>query len=191
MNKGIVFYGINKTKIVSKRIPQCKKGHAIIKVKCAGICGTDLIILNGQHARANPGCILGHEFSGVIHKTEGSERKDYKPGNRVVINPVYSCGECDLCKSGNYHICENKGLYGIDQNGGFTQYSRVPLTNLYKIPDSISFEEAALTEPLAVAIRAVSLSKIRTWATKSSRPIHYRAATIEILMLFSMRLVQK
>jgi len=159
--KALVYHGKGDLRLTDLKKPRCDNGHAIIEVKNAGICGTDLTIYNGKHARAKPPVILGHEFSGIVAEREGKNRLELKEGDRVTAEPTFSCGECELCRSGYYHICYQKGLYGIDADGAFARFVRVPLKSLFRLPEGASFEEGAMVEPLAVAVRAVGISSLK------------------------------
>jgi 2-desacetyl-2-hydroxyethyl bacteriochlorophyllide A dehydrogenase len=158
--KAIVFHGAHDLRIDEVREPECRDGEAILEVKYAGICGSDLTIYLGKHTRAKPPTILGHEFSGVVLERKGDGYPEVKVGDRVAVDPSYACGECELCRSGNYHICHKKGLYGVDSDGGFARYVKVSLKSPQRIPEWASFEEGVLVEPLAVAVRAVNISRL-------------------------------
>ncbi|MBA7498422.1 putative zinc-type alcohol dehydrogenase-like protein YjmD [subsurface metagenome] len=139
--------------------PKIKDNEALIKVKYTGICGTDLHIYEGLHPRAKAPLVMGHEISGIVDEIR-TNRKDMKVGERVVINPLISCGNCFPCKENNPHLCPNLNLVGIDQNGGFAEYVKVRDDKLYKIPNSLSMDLAALMEPVAVAVHAVRKSQL-------------------------------
>jgi len=139
--------------------PEIKDKEALIKVKYTGICGTDLHIYEGLHPRAKALLVMGHEISGIVDEIR-TNRKDMKVGERVVINPLISCGNCFPCKENNPHLCPNLNLVGIDRNGGFAEYVKVRDDKLYKIPDSLSMDLAALMEPVAVAVHAVRKSQL-------------------------------
>jgi threonine dehydrogenase-like Zn-dependent dehydrogenase len=102
---------------------------------------------------------MGHEISGIIEELN-TARKDIKIGDRVVINPLISCGYCLPCREGNPHLCPNLKLVGIDQNGGFEEYVEVKDDKLYRIPNYLPLDLAALVEPVAVAVHAVRKSKL-------------------------------
>lgn len=139
--------------------PEIKDNEALIKVKYTGICGTDLHIYKGLHPRAKAPLVMGHEISGVIEEIK-SNKKDIKIGDKVVINPLISCENCFPCREGKPYLCSNLNLVGIDQNGGFTEYVKVRADKVYKIPDSLPMDLAALMEPTAVAVHAVRKSEL-------------------------------
>src|SRR5699024_2966989 len=146
-------------KINNVHKPTISKGEALVQVSHAGICGTDMMIYFGKHPRANAPLTMGHEFSGTIEEISGGV--EFKKGDRVVVEPTLSCGECDACKSGSTHVCENLQLLGIDKDGGFAEYVRVPINRLHKVPEGLSMSLAALAEPVAVAVHSVRRSTLK------------------------------
>ena len=158
--KGLVWHGKHDLRLDDVQEPRCGDGEALLEVKYAGICGSDLTIYQGKHKRAKPPTILGHEFSGVVVERRGEGYPELRVGDRVAVNPVYACGQCELCLAGNGHICEKKGLYGVDSDGGFVRYVRVALRASHRLPEWASFEEGVLVEPLAVAVRAVRIGRL-------------------------------
>ncbi len=157
--QGTVYKNVQFVEIDEIEKPKIGNNEALIKVKYTGICGTDLHIYEGLHPRAKVPLVMGHEISGIVDEIR-TNRKDIKVGERVVINPLISCGNCFPCKENNPHLCSNLNLVGIDQNGGFAEYVKVRNDKLYKIPDSLSMDLAALMEPVAVAVHAVRKSQL-------------------------------
>lgn len=123
--------------------PKPELGDVLVKVKCAGICSSDITRIFSTGAYRYP-LIPGHEFSG--------ETAD---GRRVGVFPLLPCFECESCKQEHYETCSNYGYIGSRQDGAFAEYIAVPEWNLVYIPDSMDFETAALLEPAAVALHAV------------------------------------
>ena len=124
--------------------PACKDDWVVIKVVCAGICSTDLAIINGEFGP--PPLIPGHEIAGFVDKV-GSRVKSVKPGDRVVVETAVSCGHCIACESGNKHLCRESGEIGFPPyNGGYAEYVTVPENCVKFIPDNVSFEEAGIIE---------------------------------------------
>lgn len=136
--------------------PVPSEDEILIKVKSAAICGSDLGIYQytPAYSEMKLPVVLGHEFSGVIAET-GSEVKGFQIGGRVISESVKSCGICEFCKSGMSNLCDESTLFGIHTNGGFAEYVTVPQTLLHRIPDSMSFDQAALVEPLSNAVHFV------------------------------------
>jgi len=126
----------------------------IIKVKAAGICGTDIHILHDEFKYSAP-VIMGHEFSGEIVKT-GEKVKGWKAGERVVSElHTGACRVCRLCRTGSPQICSKKRPIGSGQDGAFAEFIKVPSWLLHRIPEGVSFEEAALAEPTAICIHCI------------------------------------
>ena len=135
--------------------PTPGEGEAVIRVQVAGVCGTDVHIYYDRFPNTPP-VILGHEFSGIIEQL-GPDVETFQVGERVVSeNNPFACGVCRICSLGYPNLCPQKKAMGIHSNGCFAEYVRLPANLLHRIPDNISFEEAALTEPLAVSVHAVS-----------------------------------
>jgi 2-desacetyl-2-hydroxyethyl bacteriochlorophyllide A dehydrogenase len=158
--EGLVWHGPHDIRLEDVPEPVCSEGEAIVEVRYVGICGSDLTIYQGKHTRAKPPTILGHEFAGVVVERRGEDYPEIQVGDRVAVNPTYACGQCELCRSGHGHICHQKGLYGVDTDGGFARYVKVALQSPHQLPADASFEEGALLEPLAVAVRAVHLGRL-------------------------------
>ena len=151
-------------------LPKPRPGHSevLISVEAAGICGTDLHIQDGEFMNV-PGVerssmklprVLGHEISGIVVEP-GDAVTGFKIGDRVTVSPNVSCGQCEFCLRGEGAICENRYSYGEDVDGGFEEFVAIKKENLFKIPDSISFEEAAImADALATPFHAMSLLNV-------------------------------
>jgi L-iditol 2-dehydrogenase len=147
--------GKGQVEVVSVPRPAVQKDEVLIEVKYAGVCGTDLHILHDMFQSIRPPVTLGHEFSGVIAE-KGPDVSNWQIGDRVTIESTASfCGQCRSCRTGDTQRCLQRCAYGIVEDGAFAKYVAVRQDALHKLPDHISFQEAALTEPLAVAIHAV------------------------------------
>lgn len=128
-------------------------GEVQIKTRACGICGTDFHAYHGKHLAVKYPVIPGHELSGVITSV-GEGVKSFMPGDRVVVDPNITCGQCEYCKGGKENFCENIKTVGINYPGGYGEYVTVPEKVVYKIPDTMSFEAAAIVEPVACIIHA-------------------------------------
>ncbi|MGG3450633.1 zinc-dependent alcohol dehydrogenase family protein [Domibacillus aminovorans] len=129
-------------------------GEVTIQVKHTGICGTDIHIFKGEFVSPYP-IIPGHEFSGVIHEI-GKGVTGFVKGERVTADPSLFCGECEFCLTHRGNQCENWGALGNTTDGSMAEYVKVPARNVVKIPDSLSFEEAAFIEPMACVVHAMN-----------------------------------
>lgn len=135
-------------------VPKIEADEVLIEVKAAGICGTDVHVKHDEFPYWPP-VVLGHEFSGVIVKA-GADVEGYKVGDRVVAEPhTKACGKCYLCRTGNIQICSAKRSPGWGIDGAFAKYIKMPERLLHRIPEGMSFEEAALVEPLANVVHDV------------------------------------
>jgi len=136
------------------REPAVVPGKVKIKIAYCGICGSDIHIYNGFESGLPQG-IHGHEFSGVISEV-GEEVEDYHVGDKVTAEHTFStCGVCEYCKTGRYHLCAKRKSIGFDQQGGFTEYIVVDPQYIHRVPDRVDLKSAALTEPLACIIHAI------------------------------------
>lgn len=129
-------------------------GETIVDVSHCGICGSDMHAWHGHDERRIPPLILGHEAVGVA-------RYGKFTGQRVALNPLMTCGECEFCKSGKEHLCPSRELIGMRVPGAFAEAVAIREQNLYSIPDHLAFEDAALAEPLAVCVHAAKLGLTR------------------------------
>lgn len=151
--------------------PQAAAGKVKVKVEWCGICGSDLheytagpiFIPTETHPLSGDKApvVLGHEFSGQVVEV-GEGVTNVKAGDRVTVEPIYACGECEACKQGMYNLCDKMGFFGLaGGGGGFSEYAAVPAEMIHKLPDDVSFEQGALVEPSAVALHAVRQSKLK------------------------------
>lgn len=143
--------------------PELRPQDVLVRVCYAGICGTDLDIVKGEIDLVTEGRIryplrIGHEWSGVVVRI-GAEVKGFEPGDRVVSEPGLSCGCCPACLKGNYGDCETglRAIGTIDNAwpGAMADYMSLPWWSLHKIPDNVSLDAAALTEPASIAFSAI------------------------------------
>ena len=160
--KSAVFYGKHDLRVEEHEMPKVGPKDVLIQVKACGVCGTDVHIYEGDKgaAEVTPPTILGHEFSGVIAEV-GSEVTNYKAGDRVCIDPNCYCGACEPCRNGVAHYCEHMIGYGTTVNGGFAEYCAVNERQVYKLGDNTSFEQGAMTEPVACCLHGMDMCEIR------------------------------
>jgi len=154
--KAALWVGPEKVEFREVDRPTPRPGEALLRVAYGGICGTDIMIYLGKHPRAKAPLVMSHEFSATVVEGEGLEA-----GTPAVVNPLLTCGSCYACRSGMSHVCATLGLVGIDRDGGFAQYVTVPRHTVRPIPTSLPLIQAALVEPLAVAVHAVRASDLR------------------------------
>ncbi|MBI9102265.1 MAG: alcohol dehydrogenase catalytic domain-containing protein [Spirochaetales bacterium] len=153
-------YGKEDIRVEEVAVPEIREDEVLVQVKASFICGTDVrMYKNGKPGidETNPR-VLGHEIAGVVEKV-GARVSGYKPGMRAAIAPNYGCGICDTCISGNTQMCKEAKALGVTVDGGFAEYIKIPARavrqgNITPIADHISFEEAALAEPLSCVYNA-------------------------------------
>ncbi len=137
-------------------VPEAAGDEVLIRVKAAAICGSDLGIY--RYTAAYSGMklpvVLGHEFAGEVART-GTDVEGYATGDRVLSESVKACGDCSYCRKGLSNLCEGSTLFGIHTDGGFAEYVAVPQGLLHRVPPGMSYEEAALVEPLSNAVHFV------------------------------------
>lgn len=138
--------------------PVPERGEVLVKVKACGICGTDVHIFHGNYQVKYP-LIPGHELSGEVCAV-GEGVTGISVGDRVAVDPNNACGQCSYCRQGRVNLCKNLNPIGVTRDGGFAEYCRVPAVQIYLLPDSVSFEQGALMEPLACALRGIQMAEI-------------------------------
>jgi L-iditol 2-dehydrogenase len=156
--KAAVIYKPGDVKVVDLDIPQPEADEVLIQIKACGVCGTDHSLYVGAYP-ANYPVIIGHEFSGVIAAV-GEGVVNFKVGDRVTVDPNRVCHQCDYCHMGKEHLCSKLSSMGVHIHGADAEYCVMVESNVYHIPDHISFEEAAFTEPLACAVHGVELTQM-------------------------------
>jgi len=199
--KAALWYAKNDVRVEETEEPKVIPGSVKIKVKWCGICGSDLHeymggpifipVANPHPLSGNKApVVLGHEFSGeVVEIGEGVNKLNV--GDRVVVEPIVACGKCAACREGKYNLCSSLGFHGLcGSGGGFAEYTVFPEGYVHKIPDSMSYEQAALIEPIAVALHSLRVANFKTGDTAlvlGSGPIGL--ATIECLKAAGAKLV--
>ena len=156
--KSIAIKQPNELVIEEREVPQPKSGEVRVKVKLAGICGSDSHIYRGHNPFAKYPRVIGHEFFGVIDAVgEGVDQS--RIGERVSVDPVISCGCCYPCSVGRPNVCSSLTVLGVHRDGGFSQYAVVPSKNAYVIPNEIDDEFAVMIEPFTIAANATAQLK--------------------------------
>lgn len=151
--RAMVYTRPNVVEMCDVQSPSAGDGEVLVKVASVGICGSELHGISSPAFRKPP-LIMGHEFAG----TTDDDR-------RVVVNPLLSCGECDSCTAGRDNLCTQRRIVGIHLPGAFAEAVSVPAGAVHEIPSAMSFETAAMVEPLANAVHAVALAGV-TAATR-------------------------
>ena len=151
--KAWVLHDINDFRYEDVKEPVLKETEVLLKVKAVGICGSDIprVYENGAHKMP---LIIGHEFAGEVVEV-GKEADEKWIGKRVGVFPLIPCRECISCQRQQYEMCKNYSYLGSRTDGGFAEYVAVPQWNLIELPDEVLMEEAAMLEPMAVAVHAI------------------------------------
>lgn len=146
-------------------VPEPGPDDVLVRVSACGICGSDVHGLDGSSGRRIPPLVMGHEAAGVVAAV-GSRVTEFREGDRVTFDSTVSCGACFFCRRGEINLCDNRQVLGVScgdyrRHGAFAEYVAVPRQIVYKLPDSLPFEEAAMIEAVSVAVHAVNLTPIR------------------------------
>ncbi len=151
--KAWMLHGINDLRFETVEKPELKEGEVLVKVLATSVCGSDIprIYKNGTYSFP---LIPGHEFSGVVEETGPGPGRGWS-GKRVGVFPLIPCGVCRPCQKKQYEMCRSYGYIGSRQNGSFAEYVAVPADNLIEVPGNVSMQEAAMLEPMAVAVHAM------------------------------------
>lgn len=130
-----------------------EKDNVLVKMTAAGICGSDVGIYHGTNAAATYPRIIGHEMVGRVDQV-GPNVKNIKPGDRVIVNQVTSCGHCYPCKIGRGNVCDHLAVRGVHIDGGYREYIAVPESDCYILPESLTDEDAVMIEPTTIGIQS-------------------------------------
>lgn len=168
--------------------PSLSPDHVMIRVKACGICGSDVHGMDGSTGRRIPPIIMGHEASGVI-VAAGPEVHHFQAGDRVTFDSTIYCGSCFFCRRGEINLCDNRRVLGVScgeyrLHGAFAEYVAVPERVLYRIPDALSFDRAAMIEPCSIAVHAVD----RCQVSINDTAVVVGAGMIGLLIIQALRL---
>lgn len=163
--KALLLTEYKKLELTDMPVPEFGPEEVLIRVRACGICGSDVHGFDGSTGRRQPPIVMGHEASGVIEKV-GSAVQNLKEGDRVAFDSMISCGKCHFCRRGQANLCDSRQVVGVScgdyrRHGAFAEYVAVPQHIIYKVPDSLSFEHAAMIEPVSVAVHAVNITPVR------------------------------
>ena len=142
-------------------VPTPDENEALIKVIRAGVCGSDITVYRGKHMTATVPTVLSHEILGTIETLPEGYDGPFRVGQRVLMNPIISCGKCSACRRGIPWVCENLKLLGIHVDGGFAEYTKVAVDKLVAVRDETPDEVAILGEPFAVGAHVMVNSQIQ------------------------------
>ncbi len=145
--------------------PEVGSRDVLVEVRACGICGSDIHGYDGSSGRRIPPLVMGHEAAGVVAK-KGSDVDGFEVGDRVTFDSTVSCGYCKFCRAGSINLCDNRKVLGVScgeyrQHGAFAQYVAVPQNILYKIPEGLAFEHAAMIEAVSIAVHAANRAPVK------------------------------
>lgn len=150
----------NELRIIDMEKPVIdEKNNVLVKIKAAGICGSDVGIYHGKNAAATYPRVIGHEMVGEIVETDENVTKR-KVGERVIIDQVTACGHCYACRKGRPNVCANLQVRGVHIDGGYREYMAVPESDCYLLPEDLSYEDAVMIEPTTIAVQACSRAEL-------------------------------
>lgn len=158
--KGIQIVKPEQLRIIEMDVPELDDtNNVLVRIKAAGICGSDVGIYHGTNAAATYPRVIGHEMVGEVVQTTSSAKK-VKVGDRVIIDQVTSCGHCWACRHNRPNVCQQLRVRGVHIDGGYREYMAVPDTDCYLLPDGLRYEDAVLIEPTTIALQACSRAQI-------------------------------
>lgn len=152
--KALVYTELKKLEMQDWPDPELAPGEALVRVGGVGVCGSDVHGWLGHSRGRVPPLVLGHEMAGIVERVEGGGSA-VKPGDCVAVHPLIGCNQCRYCARGCEPLCRKRRLLGMHVAGGFAQYLKAPVRNLYPIPAHVGAIQGALVEPLANAIHFV------------------------------------
>ena len=150
----------NELKVIDMDMPKiAQPNEVLVKLRAAGICGSDVGIYHGTNAAATYPRVIGHEMVGEIVEV-GSGVTQRKVGERVIIDQVTACGHCYACRKGRPNVCGNLKVRGVHIDGGYREYMVVPEGDCYLLPDFLSDEDAVMVEPTTIAVQSCSRAEL-------------------------------
>lgn len=166
-------------------MPELRPGHALVRVRAAGLCHTDIDVLHGRYGEGRFPLVPCHEYAGVVEAVAG-DVSGLAIGARVVVDPNLPCGECRACLKGLSNLCRDLKAYGVTENGGFAEYSLVRTDHLYGIGD-LDFNLAALAEPLACVLNGLGSAGLRAGPSGTESALVFGTGPIGLLLALSMK----
>jgi len=164
--KAVRLHGAKDLRFEDIEKPTVSPNEFLVRVKAATVCATDIRMYTYGDSRVKLPRVLGHEFAGDVEKVGANLKNHLKVGMRVTANPNMYCGRCRYCITGRHELCDSRYALGIDVDGAFAEYLRVPpeafkTGGVCEVPDSLSYEEAALVEPLSCCLHGQELAQTR------------------------------
>ena len=185
--KALLLTEYKKMEVTEVDEPEVGPDDVLVQVEACGICGSDIHGYDGSTGRRIPPLVMGHEAAGIVVET-GSNVSDLPNGTRVTFDSMVSCGQCDFCRSGDGNLCDNRMVLGVScgeyrRHGAFAERISVPRRIVYRLPDTLPFEQAALVEAVSVAVHAANVTPI----TLGDTAVVVGAGMIGLLTLQAVR----
>jgi L-iditol 2-dehydrogenase len=185
--KALLLSEYNRLEITDLPMPRPGRDEVLVRVEACGICGSDVHGYDGSSGRRIPPIVMGHEAAGRVAAV-GAGVANVHEGERVTFDSTIYCGECEYCRRGEMNLCERRQVLGVStpeyrRAGAFAEYVVVPQRVVHRLPESVPFAEAAMIEPLAVAVHAVAISDI----PESGSAVVIGAGMIGLLVLEVLR----
>jgi L-iditol 2-dehydrogenase len=163
--KALLLKDYKQLEITSVPDPGIGPEEVLVRVEACGICGSDVHGYDGHTGRRIPPLIMGHEAAGVIAEV-GPDVKQFSPGDRVTVDSTVYCGKCFYCRRGDVNLCDSRNVLGVSCNeyrrhGAFAEFVAVPQHIVYRLPDDLSFEQAAMIEAVSIAFHAVNRTPLK------------------------------
>jgi L-iditol 2-dehydrogenase len=163
--KALLLTEYKKFEVTDMPAPDVGPDDVLVRVQACGICGSDIHGYDGSSGRRIPPLVMGHEASGSVAGV-GANVTKFAEGDRVTFDSMISCGRCDYCRRGEVNLCDNRQVLGVScgdyrRHGAFAEFVAVPQHIVYALPENLSFEHAAMVEPVSVAVHAVNLARVR------------------------------
>ena len=162
--KALVMHEYKKLSFEEVPIPRIGSDEVLVHVQACSVCGSDVHGFDGSTGRRRPPVIMGHEASGIIEAC-GSNVRDYHAGDRVTFDSTVYCGRCEKCRAGMVNLCLSRQVLGVsceeyNRSGCFAEYVSIPRHILYRLPDNVTYVQAAMVEPLSVAYHAATRTAV-------------------------------
>ncbi len=181
--KALIYQGPMTMTLEQVPDPTPQEDEILIKVQNVGICGSDVHGYIGKTGRRKPPMTMGHEFSGVVVEV-GSKVAGFGAEDEVIVSPIQACGECPNCKVGLTNICTTRHVLGVDIAGAFADYLVVKESMVYEKPANITWQQAAMVEPLSVGLHAVEITPMKLMSSVAIVGV----GTIGLVTLLAARL---
>lgn len=165
------------------QMPEPKEGEALLRVKSAGICGSDIGAFRGTNGLVSYPRIIGHEIAGEVISIPENNKNGIKPGDRVIVDPYLYCGHCYPCSIGRTNCCVDLKVLGVHVDGGMAEYFCHPADMLLKVPDDMPWDIIPLAEPLTIALHGIHRLNLKAGehiAINGAGPIGLLAAMVAL-----------